>query len=91
MQKEKNLENECCAIARRLGIISIKLEKNAHTGIPDRLFLKNGKAVFVEFKAKGGVISENQTFWRQILQGNGFAHYYCDNVADFFNILMQHF
>ena len=48
---ETLIERECCNYARKLGIASIKLEKNGNKGVPDRLFIKEGgECFFVEFK-----------------------------------------
>lgn len=49
--REKILENQCSRMARAAGWTAVKLEKNGHKGIPDRLFLNpDGRYVLVEFK-----------------------------------------
>lgn len=73
-QKEKELENACTRYARELGYLSIKLENTGHTGIPDRLFLKDGRAVFVEFKLPGsGRLSIFQSHWLERLKREQFS------------------
>ncbi|MCC8049125.1 MAG: hypothetical protein LIP10_00495 [Clostridiales bacterium] len=73
-QKEKELETACTRYAREKGYISIKLENTGHTGIPDRLYLKDGRAIFVEFKTPGsGRLSVFQSHWLQRLEKEQFT------------------
>ena len=67
---EKKLENDCCMLARSKGLAAVKLEKNGHKGIPDRIFIApGGRTVFVEFKNPEGtgVISKEQKAWKKFL------------------------
>jgi len=71
---EKELETACTRYAREKGYISIKLENTGHTGIPDRLYLKDGKAIFVEFKTPGsGRLSIFQSHWLERLTRERFT------------------
>jgi len=73
-QKEKELEAACTRYARERDWLSIKLENTGHTGIPDRLFLKGGRAVFVEFKTPGsGRLSVFQLHWLEQLNREQFT------------------
>lgn len=50
-QEERKFENECRRIARSMGWVCAKLEKNGNTGIPDDLFVSpDGSCYLVEFK-----------------------------------------
>lgn len=50
-QDERKFENECRRIARSMGWVCAKLEKNGNTGIPDDLFISpDGICYLVEFK-----------------------------------------
>ena len=50
-QDERKFENECRRIARSMGWVCAKLEKNGNTGIPDDLFISpDGRCYLVEFK-----------------------------------------
>jgi hypothetical protein len=83
MGNERKLEIACCTYARQKGIIAVKLEKNAHKGIPDYMFIaEGGRAMFVEFKRPDGkgVISNEQKFWAEFL---GYSHRFIDNFEDF--------
>ena len=66
---ETLLERECCTYARKLGIASIKLEKNGNKGVPDRLFVKEGgDCFFVEFKKSAKeVLKPEQKYWADFL------------------------
>ena len=48
---ELQLERTCCTLARTHGWVAVKMEKNHHKGIPDRLFVHpDGRWRMVEFK-----------------------------------------
>ena len=73
-QHEKELETACTRYAREKGYLSIKLENTGHTGIPDRLYLKDGRAIFVEFKTPaGGRLSLFQSHWLRRLEKEQFT------------------
>jgi len=73
-QYEKKLEAECTRYAREKGYLAIKLENTGHTGIPDRLYLKDGRAIFVEFKTPGsGRLSLFQSHWLRRLEKEQFT------------------
>ena len=72
-----------CSQSGSKGIIAVKLEKNAHKGIPDYMFIaEGGRAMFVEFKRPDGrgVVSDEQKFWAEFL---GYSHKFIDNFEDF--------
>ena len=50
---EKQIEKKVCEYAESLGWLQYKFKSANHKGVPDRIFMKNGKVVFIEFKAKG--------------------------------------
>ena len=80
---ERKLEIACCTYAREKGIIAVKLEKNAHKGIPDYMFIaEGGRTMFVEFKRPDGkgVASNEQKYWAEFL---GYSHKFIDNFEDF--------
>lgn len=83
MGDERKLEIACCTYARKRGIIAVKLEKNAHKGIPDYMFIaEGGTTMFVEFKRPDGkgVVSNEQKYWAEFL---GYSHRFIDNFEDF--------
>ena len=85
---EKELEAACTRYAREQGWLSIKLENTGHTGIPDRLFLKDGRAVFVEFKTPGsGRLSLFQSHWLKRLEREQFTAVVIRNEEEFKEML----
>ena len=90
-QSELKLERECCDIARSAGLASVKIEKNGHTGVPDRLFIADGGDVlFVEFKRPDGRgnVSDEQSFWLSFLGAGGVL---VDSVEGFKSALFDRF
>jgi len=81
---EKELENACTRYAREKGYLAIKLENTGHTGIPDRLYLKDGRAIFVEFKTPGsGRLSLFQSHWLEKLQKEHFIAQTIRTIEEF--------
>ena len=50
---EKQLEKKCCDWAEKQGWWQRKFVSPSQRGVPDRLFLRHGHVVFVEFKRQG--------------------------------------
>ena len=50
---EKDIEAKAVATARAEGWFSRKFSSPANRGVPDRLFIKDGVTVFIEFKREG--------------------------------------
>lgn len=85
---EKELETACTRYAREKGYLAIKLENTGHTGIPDRLYLKDGRAIFVEFKTPGGGrLSLFQSYWLEKLQKEHFIAHTIWTVEEFKEII----
>lgn len=57
---ESEIEKICCKWALSEGWISYKFVSPSKRGVPDRMFLRDGKTVFVEFKRPGGIVSKIQ-------------------------------
>lgn len=87
-QSETDLEKQCVRFARENGYVSMKIEKNGHKGVPDRLFIGKNRIYFIEFKRPGGgVVSKEQLFWHKLLKDNEIEAYFCDNFDKFKDIL----
>ena len=48
--------------AERKGWFNVKIIQVSKNGMPDRMFLKDGKVFFVEFKSKRGRLSKLQEY-----------------------------
>ena len=85
---ENQLENLCIRYARERGwFVLPKFETNGGTGVPDRLFIKESRTVFIEFKVFGGVLSKQQEFWGEQLKSQGVEWYVCFTFQEFMDIL----
>lgn len=57
---ESKIEKQCCLYAEKRGWWQTKIEKASVRGFPDRLFIKDGETVYVEFKNEKGRLSADQ-------------------------------
>ncbi len=80
---EARIEARAVRWARRRGWIVLK-QGGAYnpTGYPDRLFLKNGIYIWIEFKRPGEVPTKLQAQRHTELRAQGAAVYVCDNSDD---------
>lgn len=58
--KESEIEKKTCDYAKGLGYLTYKFISPNNRGVPDRIFMKNGKCFFIEFKVKGEKPSKMQ-------------------------------
>ena len=72
--EESKLEGSICSLFRDNGYVVFKINGNNQRGAPDRVFLKNGRLVFMEFKARGGRLSKHQKHYWDLLIKQGFRY-----------------
>lgn len=60
IQRESLIERKSKLLAEKLGWFQLKIEKCNKRGFPDRMFIKDGNVIFVEFKNERGRLSEEQ-------------------------------
>lgn len=85
--RESTIEKAVCDHARTNGCMVMKLAGPNQKGQPDRMFLKNGKVLFLEFKAPGKLPTKLQEGWLANLRAQGFHAYACDSIQNgVFNI-----
>lgn len=53
MMLESKIENKVCIYAKEHDWLQFKFVSPSSRGVPDRIFMKAGIVVFIEFKAKG--------------------------------------
>lgn len=80
MSSEAQIEKAVCDYARKRGAIVMKLSGMNQKGQPDRMFLHDGRVVFVEFKKPGNEPTRLQWKWLKELQAQGFTAFWTDNV-----------
>jgi len=51
--RESQIESYAVQLAKKHGIYTRKFSSPAHKGVPDRIFIKDGEVLFIEFKAPG--------------------------------------
>ena len=80
--RESAIEKAVCAYAKSRGCLVMKLAGPNQKGQPDRMFIKNGKVLFIEFKAPGKDLSALQRKWFKDLQWQGMTVWFCDDIED---------
>lgn len=50
---ESIVERRVCEYAKSKGWLVFKFTSPGHIGVPDRMFIRDGKVFFIEFKQKG--------------------------------------
>jgi len=78
--RESTIEKAVCAYAKLKGCLVIKLAGQNQRGQPDRLFIRTGRCLFVEFKAPGKRPTALQIKWLNELNNNGMAVAWCDDI-----------
>lgn len=51
--RERDIEFNVNRYAHQTGWVGYKFSSPQHAGVPDRLYIKNGKTIYIEFKAPG--------------------------------------
>lgn len=59
---ERDIENKVVRWSKQNGWLSLKLNVRGQVGWPDRLFIKDGRFLFIEFKAPGGKLRPTQVY-----------------------------
>jgi hypothetical protein len=85
--RESTIEKKVCDYARQKGLIVMKLSGINQKGQPDRMFLKNGQSLFIEFKAPGKLPTALQYRWLSQLRSEGFTASHCDNPESGISII----
>lgn len=88
---EKDFEKECIRHAEGEGWYVRKIISPQVTGIPDRLFIREGVVIFVEFKdpGSGNKASKRQEAEMRRIRRAGVEAYVCDNWERFLEILKR--
>ena len=80
MIRERDIEKRVVDLAKKAGWLSYKWVSVSVRGVPDRIFIRDGVIVFIEFKAPGKKPTplQAQTITRLRLQG--MTVHVCDSV-----------
>lgn len=86
--RESLIERKCCQWAKAQGWLVFKFVSPNNRGVPDRLFIKDGHHVFVEFKAPGKQPTALQHRTAERMREQGAKVYVIDSVEDFINVML---
>jgi hypothetical protein len=78
---EATIERAVCAYAKSRGCLVMKLAGPNQKGQPDRMFIRSGKVLFIEFKAPGKLPTALQLRWLADLHAQGMAVAWCDDIG----------
>jgi len=78
---ESYVERKVCEFAESLGWLVRKLSWIGRRGAPDRLFIRGGRIVLIEFKRPGGVLELHQEREIARLRAAGAEVHVIDTVA----------
>lgn len=79
MGQEAALQTRCRTFAKRHGWWCAKFTSPGTSGVPDMIFIRNGKVVFVEFKAPGGKPTPLQKLTLETMAAHGATVAVCDS------------
>ena len=81
-------QKKCRSLAAAYGWLSYKLAAPGHRGVPDVMFIKGGRIIFVEFKNFNGKgrLSALQTRTIERMQGAGADVMVIDSMKDFMEV-----
>ena len=88
--RESEVEGTAVTWAEENGFIALKLSGPNDRGKPDRLFLINDKAIFIEFKATGEEPTALQWRWLKELRKKGFVAEWYDHPFNAIRLLKKY-
>jgi Holliday junction resolvase len=80
--RESTIERAVCAYAKSRGFLVMKLAGPNQKGQPDRMFIYQGKVLFIEFKAPGKKLTALQCKWLNHLTAQGMKACWCDDIGE---------
>lgn len=88
--RESYIEKKSCDWAEGRGWLQRKLRWGGRNGAPDRLFVKGGVHIYIEFKTPDGALEPIQQKEINRLRDAGCTVYVCDSIEDAQQILLRH-
>ena len=85
--KEQDIELRGTRLAKAMGWIVHKLEGG--TGEPDKIYTKEGRVFYVEWKKPGGAVRDGQLAWETKIKASGTPHFFIDNEEKFRGVLAR--
>ena len=85
--RESTIEKNCSKWATVNGWLGFKFSSPQQRGVPDRLYIKDGETVYVEFKAPGKLPTKYQLHIMAKIRAAGGVAHVIDNLEDFINVM----
>lgn len=86
--RESKVEKKCCEYAQGRGWWVSKFTAPGKKAVPDRVFVRNGVVLFVEFKRPGETPTAQQAHRHKQMREKGANVTWVDNFADFKNYII---
>ena len=77
---EKKVEKKSCDIARANGWFTRKYKSPARKGVQDRIFIKEGRVIFIEYKRAGNCPTDLQCDEAQQMKEHGAEVWWTNTV-----------
>jgi hypothetical protein len=77
---ESTIEKKVSKCAKDTGWLSFKFSSPAQAHVPDRLYIKSGKVIFIEFKAPGKKLRIAQKKRFEQMRAKGAIIYVVDDI-----------
>lgn len=90
MAEEVHLEDRAVAWAQERGWFVRKVSWGINRrGAPDRVFIKDGRTIWIEFKKRGGSLAALQVREKNALIAAGAEWHFCDRWNIFLDIMQR--
>lgn len=84
---ESSIERDACDYAKKQGWMVFKFVSPGRRGVPDRLFIRDGRHLFIEFKRPDGEARQQQRKRHSDMRAHGAEVYVVDNLKEAYDIL----
>ena len=78
--RESEIEKKVTAYAKQKGWLGYKFVSPSQRGVPDRLYMRQGRLIFIEFKAPGKKPTKLQQKIAANIEAEGFVVYIVDDI-----------
>lgn len=89
MIRERDIEKKVTDWAKKNSWLTYKFVSPSNRGVPDRVFIRAGIIIWIEFKAPGKKPTPLQAVTIKKMQAQGCEVYVCDSVESAINALSE--
>lgn len=90
MAEESDLEKKLRLWCTQNGILTRKFVSPGCRGVPDRIFMKNGRVAFIELKSPGKYPTPLQMKEIVLIKGHGVPAFWSDDLEECKEFLTKH-